>query len=249
MMNDGLEIWVDVVFCIDVTKGMDHVIELVRDCVCNFMDTIEEKICDPFKPVSKARGRIIAFRDFYDSGTRNPSEKDPEAKAIEVNSDWMDLEHGIEEFDDILSSLKATKGGDDPESSLEALALAMQSDWSKTPSPYIWKRDIIVLFTDDAAHPLEWAHDGEHTPVWDYPEGMPRNLDELFAMWNGGLMNSDTQRLVMFAPLDKEPWCEMDFLPNIQPRHMNARSGGEEINLNDVFDELAESVAGSKYLY
>lgn len=46
---------------------------------------------------------------------------------------------------------------DEPESGLEALALAMGSDWETSGTS---KRHAIVLFTDASAHPLEQQLDG-----------------------------------------------------------------------------------------
>lgn len=50
-----------------------------------------------------------------------------------------------------LNEIYADGGGDDPESGLEALAMAMKSDFVQKGEK---KRHIIILFTDAAAHPL-----------------------------------------------------------------------------------------------
>lgn len=73
-----------------------------------------------------------------------------------------------------------------PESSLEALTMAMRSDFVQTGDS---RRHIIALFTDDGAHPLEdydklveEAAKESCRPTM-YPDNMPKDIEEFYRMW------------------------------------------------------------------
>jgi hypothetical protein len=90
--------------------------------------------------------------------------------------------------------LESEGGGDEPESCLEAIGYAIQSDWSKEVN--IPKRQIIVVWTDAPAHLLEEAHTIGKSPTW-----MAKNIEELESWWNDEKMiDQKAKRLLFFAP-------------------------------------------------
>jgi len=90
-------------------------------------------------------------------------------------------------------------GGDEPESALEALAVAIKSAWTREGQR---QRHLIVLWTDASAHPLEKANSGRPAT---YPNDMPGSLNDLTDLWAGQDINFGAKRLIFYAP-DADPW-------------------------------------------
>ncbi len=63
-------------------------------------------------------------------------------------------------------------GGDAPEDGYEALAYAIRLKWNTAEN--VKKRHIIVLFTDEDAHPLGFGKTSQY-----YPKEMPNDYQEL----------------------------------------------------------------------
>ncbi len=187
-----LDYYVDIVMCIDATGGMAPIIEEVKKNVLSFypklVEAMESQI--PSKQVTQLRIKVITFRDYG---------MDDEPM---VESEFFDLfdENDAEQFKDYVNAIEAKGGGDAPENALEALALAMKSDWSREPS--VRHRHVIMMFTDAPALELQ-ARAGES----GYPTDMPKDLAELRDMWDE-TMDLRAKRLVIFAP-DCKPWSDM----------------------------------------
>ena len=165
---------VDLVFCIDTTGSMRHVIEIVKKNALNLYGDIIRALSAKGKTLSAMRVRVVAFRDYqYD--------KDKAMRA----SQFLTLPAEADTLKEAVDLLDADGGGDYPESGLEALAYAIRSEW-RTES--VKKRHVIVLWTDAAAHPLGTGGDSEfYAPV------LPKTFRELSEWWgdpqNPGHMN------------------------------------------------------------
>ena len=59
---------VDMVFCIDATGSMRHVIEFVKKNALNLYHDIVAEMASKHKLVNKMRVRVIAFRDYVADG-------------------------------------------------------------------------------------------------------------------------------------------------------------------------------------
>lgn len=186
--NQGLSYNVDLVFCIDVTGSMAPVLETVKTNALKFYPDLMKEMEAKDKWVDTLRIKVIAFRDFEADGKN----------ALEV-LDFVDLKDKQEDFRSFVTALKPEGGGPIPENGLEALALAMQSDWNKTGEK---RRHIIVVYSDAPTHPLE--------KISEYkPEGMPSNFNELTDWWDGqGKMEGPAKRLILFTP-DAESWTDI----------------------------------------
>jgi hypothetical protein len=103
-------------------------------------------------------------------------------------------------FQEFIEGIEASGGGDEPENSLEALALAMKSDWVRTGSV---RRHVIIMFTDASALPL-----GTRAGQTGYPADMPKDFAELREWWEEKYMEKRAKRLLLFAP-DATPWSDM----------------------------------------
>ena len=101
------------------------------------------------------------------------------------------------EYADFVSLIYAKGGGDEPENGLEALAIALNSEWEKGQN-FAKQRHIIVVYTDASAHSLDKEPKPNH-----YPHNIPQNFDELTDVWLE--MSDSAKRLLLFAP-DATPW-------------------------------------------
>lgn len=182
---------VDLVLCIDCTKSMTDLIESVQDVALQFHDDLNTMMLHENKQLSELRVRVIGFRDFFYD----------DAPAL-IESDFFHLPQENEEFATFVRSLRAKGGGDNPESALEALSLAINSPWKFDGAK---RRHVITLWTDDAAHDLQ---ERKYRPLMhDYPEqGIARSLEQLTTWWRDRrLIDQDGRRLVLFAPT-LHPW-------------------------------------------
>jgi hypothetical protein len=221
---------VDIVFCIDVTGSMTPVIDVVKTNVRSFHTRLAETMAKKDKSISQLRVRVVAFRDFAD----NPS------NAIE-QTEFLTLPDQVPEFERFVQGLRATGGGDEPESGLEALSIAIDSQWERGLDR---RRHVIAVFTDASAHPLG---DSRARSVSTYPSSIPADIDGLFDRWGysasqSGGMEIGAKRLLLFAP-DAPPWnviaADWDntiFLPS------QAGKGLEEHEMNEIIEAIANSI-------
>lgn len=234
-----LDVYADIVYCIDITGSMAPSISLVKGTARTLHRDLQEVMQTKYqRSIKQLRIKVIGFRDFYADGQY----------ALEC-SDFFVLPQQTQEFENFLSGLEAKGGGDLPENSLEAIALAMKSQWCETTDDSIRKRHIIILFTDASAHPLEKAADNKPT---NYPEGMPKDYAELIDWWTGQgslakdnniSMNQTAKRIGIFAPEGCEPWTmiEEDF-DNCLISYINPDKGGEDISTEQLLKTLGETM-------
>lgn len=218
--NQGLSYNVDIVFCIDVTGSMTGVLETVKTNALKFYPDLMDQMEKKGKWVDKLRIKVIAFRDF---------EADKE-NALEI-LDFVDLPEKQEEFRSFVTALKPQGGGPEPENGLEALALAMDSDWNKGGDK---QRHIIVVYSDASTHSLEEKSGHK-------PDGMPSNFNELTDWWEQGKMDAKAKRLILFAP-DAASWTDIATYWD-QVIHYPSTAGG---GLSEVdYDTIIKTVANS----
>jgi len=176
---------VDMVFCIDATGSMRHVLDFVKQNALNFYSDIVETMKLKNKVIEQIRVRVIAFRDYLVDG-----------ENAMMTSDFFTLPEQAEDLKECLTYIKADGGGDIPEDGLEALAYAIRSPWVETGTK---KRHIIALWTDAPAHPLGFGKASS-----EYPEKMAKDFEELSQWWgdlqHNGYMDQRAKRLTIFAP-------------------------------------------------
>lgn len=224
----GLEYNVDIVMCIDCTGSMGKLLDKVKVNALKFHSDLQDALDKKGKNISSLRVKVVAFRDYY---------HDTEPMAM---TDFITLPDESDKFSRFVNGLEAYGGGDEPENGLEALALAMKSDWMKAGDK---RRHIIVVWTDASAHQLEVKAGSKPA---SYPTDMPADFDELTDMWDdpqGGLMPSaSARRLLLFAP-DAYPWTDIanNWELTIQ-LPSRAGEGLEEVDYNVILDSIANSV-------
>jgi hypothetical protein len=70
---------------------------------------------------------------------------------------------------------------------LEALAVAIKSDWVRTGDR---RRHVVVLWTDASAHRLE---DASRRGTAGYPSDLPASFADITAMWEGQEMGPSSE--------------------------------------------------------
>ena len=247
--GEGIDTNVDIVFVIDATRSMQTTIDMVKNSALSFHENLNECLKNAGRIIKKLRIKVIWFRDFYYDG-----------KYAYGESPFFELPDEQQAFHDFVSEIKEAGGGDDPESSLEALTMAMRSDFVQDGEK---KRHIIVLFTDSEAHAFEdydklveeAAKKGCQPEM--YPENMPKSLAELYNAWQGNAeeqealggdgssevkLDKNGRRLVLFAP-NAYPWSDMEVeLEYTIRKPIEAGEGGAELDMGDVYSMIAYSL-------
>lgn len=223
----GLGYAVDIVFVIDITASMWPVLGEVKRHALGFHDRLTEIMAAKGKHVSRLRVRLVAYRDYLDF-----------ADDAMVVTPFFDLATDAGRYEASIADLRADGGGDEPESGLEALAIAMASPWERGMDR---RRHVIVLCTDASAHPLE-ASVGRMIP--GYPPGIPNSFDALTDQWSdpgGTTMEYAAKRLLLYAP-DVYPWNLISTHWD-SVLHFPSRAG---TGLDDVgFAQIVHAIAGS----
>ena len=217
---------VDMVFCIDCTMSVEYILNVVKTNALNFYEDVTRKMAEKNKHISQLRVRVVAFRDYIADG-----------KDAMLVTDFFKLPEQAADFERCVKSLQPDGGGDDPEDGLEALAYAIKSKWD---TEGIKRRQVIVVWTDDATHPLGYGRSSEY-----YPNGMAADLNELTAWWGSaqqkGFIDNNAKRLLLFAP-DVPDW-------NVISRNWEnvlhfPSAAGE--GLSDYeYDQIIDTISGS----
>jgi hypothetical protein len=222
----GLKYTVDIVFCIDATGSMGHLIDEVKSGTLKFHEDLTKLMNEKDKQIDTLRVKVISYRDFYSDGDDAFKE-----------SDFFTLPDQKDELSAFVSVIRADGGGDEPENGLEALAVAFQSKWNKEGDR---RRQIVVISTDASAHPLE---KNESSKPSNYPENMPKNLDEFSDFWEGqSYLSNSSKRLLIYAP-DAYPWTEIgNHFSNTIHFPSKAGNGLADTEYSEILNAIANSV-------
>lgn len=217
---------VDLVLCIDATKSMEPVIQLVKDNAIQLPQDILDEAVRQRKSVNNLRIKVILFRDYLADGNY----------AIQT-TDFMEMPQQVQEFSKLVDSIEAVGGGDEPEDGLEALAYAMSSKWQQ-PNGTSKCRQVIALWTDASTHKL-----GHGRTASNYDPKLPANFDMLTDWWGDepgsstGKMHYQSKRLVLFAPKEKywttinDNWDNVIYVPSVAGQGLREHSYKEIIAL------------------
>jgi hypothetical protein len=191
--GQGFTYSVDLVLVIDATGSMAPIIERVKTSALSFHDDLQRLMKELGKNIDVLRVRVVAFRDFY---------ADAAADSL-VTSDFFELPGQEDDFARFVRGITADGGGDEPETALEGLAEAIRSQWAREGTK---QRQVIVLWTDASAHPLE---KNKGSKPAGYPAYMPADFDELTDMWESEAhIDTSWKRLLLYSP-DAYPWTDI----------------------------------------
>lgn len=205
---------------------MGPILEAVKTHALAFHDDIRSALAAKDKEIDKLRVRIVGYRDFYVDGAASISE-----------SPFFELPDQVSGFAAEVKDLRPAGGGDEPESGLEALALAIRSEWTTEGTR---QRQVIVVWSDASAHPLEKAA-GKDLP--HYPSGLPTTFDELTDEWDGqSYMSATGKRLILFTP-DAAGWSDISaHWENTIHFPSKGGQGLKDIDYSSILDTIASSV-------
>jgi hypothetical protein len=225
-MNQQLKYNVDIVLCIDSTGSMSPVINDVKANALKFYVDLSENMNAKGKAIDDLRLKVIEFRDFYADGDRAFKE-----------SDFFALPSQSIQFKQLVDQIYADGGGDEPENGLEALAVAIKSNWNKDGDK---RRQLIVVWTDASAHTLE--KNAGFKPG-NYPANIPASFDDLTDAWEGQeFMNPSSKRLIIYSP-DSYPWTSIaNNWTNTIHFASQAGYGLSDIEYNTIVDAIANSI-------
>jgi len=225
LASRGLSYAVDIVFCIDVTGSMDPILDAVKSNALGFYDDVQTNLTAKGKNVAQLRVRVVAFRDLYADGDA----------AVE-ESPFFALPDERSRFSEFVNGLRAEGGGDAPESGLEAVALAINSPWTRVGDR---RRQVIVLWTDQPAHPL-----GSTPAPADLASRIPSDFSALTDAWEDeqGVMGASSKRLILFAP-DGPGWSDISAVwENVVHNPSTAGGGLSEVDYGTIIDSIGNSV-------
>ncbi|MCD8095723.1 MAG: hypothetical protein LUE12_06295 [Ruminococcus sp.] len=243
---------VDVIFVLDVTSSMSPIIEKCKKLIREFDEYLLGKIIEMNGRYCRViRAKLITFRDFYVEKNDYALYSSDFFILVENNFSNEDGKKGLISE---LNKLKAVGGGDAPESALEALSIAMKSDWT-LPEIDVKNRYIIILFTDADAHPLEKINECLYIPD-GYPEDdVPKSLEELMDAFESdkktrsgfcfgdseGLYSPSSRRLVLFCPKNNtwKKWAEVS---TANVTYIENDNGGKEITEEKIAKEFFASI-------
>ena len=221
----GLSYAVDIVFCIDVTGSMTPIIDAVKANALRFYDDVQTNLTAKGKNVDELRVRVIAFRDFAADG-----------EAAMQESPFYRLPAEQSGFSDFVNGLLAEGGGDAPESGLEAVALAMNSDWTTRGDR---RRQVVVVWTDQPALALDPAV----VPA-ELKARVPADFSALTDVWEDtqGPLGASSKRLILFAP-DGPGWSDISAVWENVVHHPSQAGGGlSEVDYGTIIDSIGNSV-------
>lgn len=223
----GPQYVVDIVMCIDKTGSMAPVLDAVKNNALRFEADLKAKMAEKQKLVDQLRVRVIAFGDVYADGA-----------AWIRESAFFELSREADRFREFVSAVRAEGGGDEPENGLEALAMAIRSNWT---SAGFKRRHVIVIWTDASAHPLEKAADADAVRGV-YPADAPGSFDALTDLWNGETISQSARRLVLFCP-EAYPWSDISTHWE-ETLHFPSQAGNGlgELEYGSILDNLANSI-------
>lgn len=229
---------VDIAFVIDATGSMEPIMTEVKERALTLGDEIKEKMEQSGRHVGALRMRVIDFADFA-------------SESIEAirTSEFFTMPGEQPQFESQIRGIQyADRGGDIPENALEALWVAMKSDWVDLPG-LTPGRHIIVLITD--APPLNL---GERNGCMGYvADDYPENIMEMEEIWKensaqgGGhtKLNPKKKRLLLFAPegtIAGHSWDAVSGWENTTFTAVDSANGLKDMPLDGVIAEIVRSL-------
>jgi len=211
---------VDVKMLIDATGSMGGLIRKVQNAALKFHPDLMAALDAKGKVIDELRVGVTAFRDLNYDG--NDSMND---------SGFFGLPAQQDAFGRFVEGLFASGGGDEPESGLEAIDLAIASDWTTG-------RHIIVVWSDASPHPIG-LHGGDPNSGFRFA----KSFDELTDRWHAdGRLSKTSKRLILFTP-DAAGWSEIaTSWENVVHFPSKAGDGLSEVDYRTILDAIQNSV-------
>ena len=198
------EYTIDFIVCVDGTAAMKPKGEFIQKMIQALLEKMA-RVCTSssesfsFPRAIKENGlraSLIVFRDFTD----------PTAAPLEQSRFYqVQDESEAAEFDRLVNGVRFEGGSGGPVNALEAIAAALRSDWAQGNRR---SRQIILVFSSACAYDLQ-SPSCVKNPL--YPANMPRDAEELMALWEG---NADPETAETMAPFFRPKYGRLiSFVP------------------------------------
>ncbi len=218
---ETFDVNVDIVMCIDATGSMSPVIDMVKATAKTFHPELVNVLRTYGREVEQLRIKVVEFRDFTCDG----------ASAMNTSRFFL-LPQEASQFEEFVNGIHADGGGDQAESGLDAIGIAMDSDWVKEGAK---KRHIVLLFTDAPT---------KDAGTNDQGSGVPKNNGELLAWWcdpQEGRMNQSAKRLIVFAP-ECDSWKILDSMDNSVWVKTRLDEGLRDMDMEIIMNTISASI-------
>jgi hypothetical protein len=106
--------------CIDTTGSMGGLLSLVKSNALKFYPDLKKACEEKDKNIDQLRIKVISFKDYNADGADGMHE-----------TEFYNIPEQEDNFKTYVNNLTPDGGGDEPENGLEAVALAINSDWTK----------------------------------------------------------------------------------------------------------------------
>ena len=252
---------VDLVFVIDATGSMRQIMDKIKQIAIALPKSLTDAVKKAGKNMRKIRVKVIDFADFKAEG------KDTIHESPFYNASTQIVQI-INEFDTIkmVNDAGEGRGGDEiPENALEAIWLAMNSDFTEErPDENV--RQIIMVFTD--ASPLNFQERAKYPGYARY--NFPARIDEMRRLWGkyyGGELKLRTEesdeeiernlkvkltpacaRMILYAPLGELAGHSWDYISSwerVSTFPVIPYDGCLEVTVDRILDDIIAVTGGT----
>lgn len=211
---------IDLVLCIEASKAMIDIADDVKLNIKKFLQYYRDELLDVWPKCSFfIRVKFILFKDYGCC---------PEAM---IESEFMNFLEDEGKIYDYIDNIEF-KGGYGYCNALEALVLALKSNWTTGGRR---RRHITLVYSKSKVHPL-----GIKKGISSYPAGMPSNLEQLIEWWNFSPKFFDStlghmSAIIAFTPAEY-PWVELENLWRYWPAYSPASVGLNDVDIQCAVD-------------
>lgn len=220
---------IDIVLCIDGSSSIGNFIHYFQNNLSIFYSFLKNKYENKGVIVSHVRIKLICFRNFG---------LDREKSLFYTK--FYNLPKEQSEIDKKILSIIPQGGSPNGNSGLEALAMAISSEWhSNSPK----SRQIIILFSDTI--PQELGEVNLDKP--QYPLPKLKNFEELTDWWEDKDLDKIGQRskkLILFAP-DRGYWAEIGYNWTNAIHFTDVKYPFELDYVNNILDFITSAIVNS----
>lgn len=189
--HHGPEYHVDIVFVIDLSHRMCRDGAPIKNYIRSFHDALSLRGIERDYFVTKIRSKVVTYGD--------PTARPTTICATDFLTLVPELDRQV--FELYVDSLASNGVGTRPNTGLEALVLAMSSDWARGGDR---RRHVIVMFADTSAAQFDHGTEAPRGPTANIDALW---LDDLSSLWDS-LDDIHARRLFLIAP-DTTPWSDI----------------------------------------
>jgi hypothetical protein len=199
----------DIVMCIDSTGSMGNTLSAVQSNAMSFKTNLDSALLARGVPqFDQTRARAVYYKDYGGFGYMNLYGTSKSGTALGDappirSSSFFDMAKDASKFSAFVSAESAGGGGDLPESGLECLNEAMNSQWTTVGTCLSNGKDvtevysIIAIYTDAGAHPPNFTWSVQN-PNYPSSSNMPRDYAGLLARWNNSKIIPQSNKMILF---------------------------------------------------